>query len=463
MQRSAQLITAEWLITSSETGVRSLRDGAVHVDSNGLIAAVGASTALRESLRHSGEPHTVIELGASILMPGLVNTHTHAAMTLFRGAADDMALTDWLQQRIWPMEAALVDESFVTVGTQLAAAEMLLGGTTTCADMYFYPKAAANAYLSMGLRAQLALPILDFPTRYAADSDAYLALGLDARDQFKGEALLSFALGPHAPYTVSDATFGRINAYAAELGMVVHTHLQETAQEVTDAIAKDGVRPTERLQRNGTLSPDFVGAHAVHLNDADIALIAKHGASIVHCPSSNLKLASGIAPVSAMLKAGVNVALGTDGAASNNRLDLFEEMRLMALLAKVQSNDATAVTAAQAFHAATLGGARALGLASQIGSTEVGKAADLIAVGIARVGMTPLYDPISHVVYAATRDDVSDVWVGGDQRVANRSLAANADRALNESRPVINAIAERVRALQPSAPKKSSDSSTISA
>ncbi|TAG01761.1 MAG: TRZ/ATZ family hydrolase [Betaproteobacteria bacterium] len=448
MQRSAQLITAQWLITAHESGVQTIESGAVHVDGAGQIVAVGTATELRAALDRSGAAHTVVDLGASILMPGLINAHTHAAMSLLRGAADDMALSDWLQKRIWPMEAALVDESFVLVGTQLAAAEMLLGGTTTCADMYFYPKSAANAFLSMGMRAQLALPILDFPTRYAADPDAYLALGLEARDEFKGEALLSFALGPHAPYTVGDATFARINAYAAELGMVVHTHLQETAQEVVDAVAKDGVRPTERLQKLGTLSPDFLGAHGVHLNDADIALLAQNNASIVHCPSSNLKLASGIAPVSAMLKAGINVALGTDGAASNNRLDLFEEMRLMALLAKVKANNATAVTAAQAFAAATLGGARALGLSDTTGSIAPGKAADLVAVATSRVGMTPLYDPVSHLVYAATRDDVTDVWVGGDRRVTNRVLAANADRALNDSMPAVNAFAERVRALQ---------------
>jgi 5-methylthioadenosine/S-adenosylhomocysteine deaminase len=448
MTQSAQLITADWLITPTDTGVQTIAHAAVHVDANGTIVAVGTIKELRTAIDQSGAPYSLIELGASILAPGLINAHTHAAMTLMRGAADDLPLADWLQKRIWPMEGALVDESFVTVGTQLAAAEMLLGGTTTCADQYFYPRSAANAFLAMGIRAHLAMPVIDFPTRYAADPDAYLSMGLAVRDEFKEEALLTFALGPHAPYTVSDATFSKINAFAAELGMLVHTHLQETAQEVTDAMVKDGMRPTQRLQNNGTLGPDFVGAHGVHLNEDDMALLAKNNASIVHCPSSNLKLASGIAPVTAMLKAGINVALGTDGAASNNRLDMFEEMRLAALLAKVQANDATAVNAAQAFRAATAGGAWALGLSDVTGSIDIGKAADLLAVSIARVGMTPVIDPVSHLVYAATRDDVTDVWVNGNRRVTNRLLAANADRTLTDSRHLVTAFAERVRAMR---------------
>jgi 5-methylthioadenosine/S-adenosylhomocysteine deaminase len=448
MQNPSQLITADWLITSTQDGVQTIPDAAIHVSAEGTIAAVGSARELRTMLDAANTPYVVVALGASILAPGLVNAHCHAAMSLLRGAADDLALADWLQTRIWPMEGALVDESFVSVGTQLAAAEMLLGGTTTCADQYFYPKSAAKAFLAMGMRAQLAMPVIDFPTRYAADADAYIATALAVRDELQDEPLLTFAFGPHAPYTVSDATFARINAYAAELGMIVHTHLQETAQEVLDALAKDNLRPTQRLQNNGTLGPDFVAAHGVHLDAADIALLAKNNASVVHCPSSNLKLASGIAPVTAMLQAGVNVALGTDGAASNNRLDVFEEMRLAALLAKVQSNDATAVTAAQAFHAATAGGVHALGLREVTGAIEVGKAADLIAISTSRVGMTPMYDPVSHFVYAACRDDVTDVWVNGDRRVNNRTLAANAQRTLDDSRHLVNAFAQRVRALK---------------
>jgi 5-methylthioadenosine/S-adenosylhomocysteine deaminase len=448
MTQSAQLITADWLITASDSGVQIIEYAAVNIGANGTITAVGTESSVRLALDQSNVPYTLIELGASILAPGLVNAHTHAAMCLLRGAADDLPLMDWLQKRIWPMEGALVDEHFVTAGTQIAAAEMLLGGTTTCADMYFYSGAAARAFLSIGMRAQLALPVIDFPSRYAADADGYLAVGLAARDELKGEALLSFALGPHAPYTVSDANWQRINAYAAELGMITHTHLQETAQEVIDAIAKDSLRPTQRLQKLGVLGPDFVAAHGVHLNDGDIELLAKNNASVVHCPSSNLKLACGIAPVVAMMKAGINVALGTDGAASNNRLDMFEEMRLAALLAKVQSNDASAMNASQAFTAATINGARALGLSDVTGSIAVGKAADIIAISLNGPAMNPMYDPVSHFVYVASRDDVTDVWVNGYHRVANRTLHANAERALTQSHDSAMAIAERVRAMR---------------
>jgi 5-methylthioadenosine/S-adenosylhomocysteine deaminase len=300
----------------------------------------------------------------------------------------------------------------------------------------------------MGMRAQLAMPVIEFPTRYASDADRYLALALEARDALKGEALLSFALGPHAPYTVSDATFQRVVAYAAELGLPIHTHLQETATEVDESLAKHGERPAKRLERLGVLSPDFVGAHGVHLNAEDIARLAKNAGNIVHCPSSNLKLASGIAPITALVKAGVNVAIGTDGAASNNRLDMFEEMRLAALLAKLQANDASAFPAEAAFRAATINGARALGLQDAIGSIEVGKQADFIAVSLDTVGMQPMFDALSHLVYVASRADVSHVWVNGVQRVSHGVLYEDVQRVIDESQSAIRATTARVGAMR---------------
>jgi 5-methylthioadenosine/S-adenosylhomocysteine deaminase len=448
MNQNTHVIFADWLITATPSGARTIEDAAIHFNIHGNIAALGSAAEVLSAIDASGESYIRVELGASILAPGLINAHTHAAMTLLRGAADDMPLMDWLQKRIWPMEAALVDPSFVKVGTQLAAAEMLLGGTTTCADMYFYPEDAARAFIAVGLRAQLAMPILNFPTRYAADADRYLSLALAARDALKSEALLSFALGPHAPYTVDDDTFKRIASYAAEIGLPIHTHLQETASEVDDSLKQSGERPTARLERLGLLGPDFVGAHGVHLNAVDISRLARNSSNIVHCPSSNLKLASGIAPITALLNAGVNVALGTDGAASNNRLDMFEEMRLAALLAKVQANDASAMNAAQAFHAATLGGANALGLSEITGSLEVGKAADIIAVSCNSVGMQPMFDPVSHLVYAAARADVSHVWVQGRARVRDHALVADAQQAIDDAQSSISEISERVAAMR---------------
>ncbi len=438
------LVSARWLITATANGVRSIEHAAIVFDESGTITAVGtaADLASSENIAHR------IDLPNHLLAPGLINAHCHAAMSLLRGAADDLPLHRWLQERIWPMEGELVDEAFVQTGTQLAAVEMLLGGTTTCADMYFYSRAAGRAFLSVGMRGVLALPVIDFPTRYASDADAYITTGLSVRDEFLDEPLLSFALAPHAPYTISDATFTRVLAFANELSLPVHTHLQETAQEVTDALAQSGERPTARLARLGVLGPDFFAAHGVHLNDEDIAMLAHYGSSIVHCPSSNLKLASGLAPVAQMLAAGINVGLGTDGAASNNRLDMFEEMRLAALIGKVQANDASAVSAAQAFTMATLGGARATGLANVTGSLEIGKSADLIAVSLNSPGMTPLFDPVSHFVYAASRADVSDVWVAGVQRVDSGALTGAAIHTMSELSPSIHSISVRVAALR---------------
>ena len=441
---SSTLITARYLITATDAGVTTLADAGIVVDAMGLITAVDRA----DVLIGKGGFATRIDLPDHILAPGLVNAHCHAAMTLLRGAADDLPLQRWLTERIWPMEGALIDEHFVRVGTQLAAVEMLLGGTTTCVDMYFYSKAAAHSFLSLGQRAVLALPVIDFPTRYAADVDAYISIGLQARDEFSGEPLLSFALAPHAPYTAADTTFQKVLAYANELGIPVHTHLQETLQEVSDALALSGERPTARLARLGVLSPDFFAAHGVHLDATDIATLARHGASVVHCPSSNLKLASGLAPIAALLKAGINVGLGTDGAASNNRLDMFEEMRIAALIGKVQANDAAAVNASQAFTMATLGGARAAGISQTTGSLEIGKAADLIAVSLQAPGLQPMFDPVSHFVYVASRADVTHVWVAGKALVTERTPNAVLSQAMAELRLEILPFVERVNALR---------------
>ena len=438
------LVSARWLITATADGVRAIEQAALIFNESGIITAVGTATELAsaENIAHR------VALPNHVLAPGLVNAHCHAAMCLLRGAADDLPLHRWLQERIWPMEGELLDEAFVQTGTQLAAVEMILGGTTTCADMYFYSRAAGRAFLSIGMRGVLTLPVIDFPTHYASDADAYITTGLLVRDELADEPLLSFALAPHAPYTVCDATFSRVLAFANELGLPVHTHLQETAQEITDALAQSGERPTARLARLGALGPDFFAAHGVHLNDEDIATLARYGSSIVHCPSSNLKLASGLAPVAQMLAAGINVGLGTDGAASNNRLDMFEEMRLAALIGKVQANDASAVNATQAFTMATLGGARATGLGAVTGSLEIGKSADLIALSLDSPGMTPLFDPVSHFVYAASRADVIDVWVAGVQRVKDGALTGAAAHTMAELAPNIQSISARVAALR---------------
>jgi 5-methylthioadenosine/S-adenosylhomocysteine deaminase len=386
---------------------------------NGLIVDMLPTADVQA--RYAPKRHA--DMSGHIVLPGLVNAHCHAAMSLMRGIADDVALQHWLQAHIWPREAAHVSAAFVFDGSLLAAAEMIRGGITACSDMYFFPDATARALRQSGMRVQLGLPVLEFPSAYAQDADDYLQRGLGVRDSLRNDPLISFALAPHAPYTVGDATFARIVTYAEELGLPIHTHLHETAREVVDGIAAHGCRPVARLNGLGALGPAFTAIHAVHCNDEDIALLVHHASHVVHCPSSNLKLGCGVAPVSAMLSQGINVGLGTDGAASNNRLDLFEEMRLAALLAKGVTQDATTMPAHKAVEMATLGGARALGLETAIGSLEIGKAADMIAVAVASPELSPIFEPYSHLVYAAGRADVSHAWVAGDCILDNRQLS----------------------------------------
>ena len=363
-----------------------------------------------------------LSLDRHVLMPGLVNLHCHAAMTLLRGLADDTPLMTWLQEHIWPAEAKHVSAEFVHDGTLLACAEMLRGGITCFNDMYFFPEAAGKAITTAGMRAVIGLALLEFPTAYANDADDYLAKGLAARDALRGNPLLHFALAPHAPYTVSDRSFERVATLAGELDIPIHVHIHETLAEIEESLAQYGMRPLERLRRLGLVTPNLIAVHAVHLEPAEIALLASENASVAHCPSSNLKLGSGISPIKEMLAKGVNIGIGTDGAASNNRLDLLSEIRLAALLAKGATGDASVMNAYQSLHAATLGGAKALGLDHEIGSIVAGKSADFCAVSLDDPILAPCYSPASHMVYVAGRENVSHVWVAGKMMLENHTL-----------------------------------------
>ncbi|MBW8365080.1 MAG: TRZ/ATZ family hydrolase [Rhizobium sp.] len=409
------LLLPQWVVPVESGG--PLSDHAVVVQAGRILDVLPADAA---QARYDAVQ--TLPLPGRALIPGLVNLHGHAAMSLFRGFADDLPLMAWLNDRIWPAEKKHVSEAFVRDGTLLAAAEMLAGGITTCNDMYFFPKAAGEAFLQAGMRATLGMIVLEFPSAYASDADDYLAKGLALRDELKDEPLLAFAFAPHAPYTVSDATFGRINTLTEQLGLPIHTHIHETDDEIRDSLKQYGVRPLERLARLGLLGPNFIGVHAVHVNEAEIGLLAQHGCHLAHCPTSNLKLASGIAPVDRFIRAGINLGFGTDGAASNNRLDLFGEMRLAALLAKGASGDAAALPAAAALRAATLDAARALNLDSQIGSIVPGKRADLVAVDLHALSGQPVFDPVSHLVYVAGREHVTHVWVDGKLKLNDRRL-----------------------------------------
>ncbi len=402
------LIVARWLLpvvpedTLLENHAVAIRDGKV----------IGICTN-DESIKHYAAKETII-LTEHVLMPGLINLHMHAAMVLMRGIADDVALMPWLEQHIWPAEQKYVTPNFVREGTLLACAEMLSGGTTTFNDMYFYPEASIQASLQMGMRASIGLVVLEFSTNYANNAASYIAKGTEVRDQYKTDSLVSFNFSPHAPYTVSDESLIQINMLAEQLDIGIHMHLHETQNEVIQSQQTYGMTPLHRLSKLGLLSARLSLAHCVHMTELEMQLLAEQCCHIAHCPASNLKLASGIAPITKCIEYGINVGLGTDGAASNNRLDMFAEMRLAALLAKGQSGDATAVSAYRAIEMATINGAKALGLESKIGSVEVGKCADLIAVKMSDLNLQPCYDPVSHIVYVASRENVSHVWVNGD-------------------------------------------------
>ena len=424
-----------WLVPIEPAGV-VLTDHAVAVRDGKIEALLPAAEA-----RARFADYALMELGEHVLIPGLVNAHTHAAMTLMRGLADDLPLMRWLEEHIWPAEKRHVSAEFVRDGTLLACAEMLRGGVTCFNDMYFFPDAALEAALEAGMRSSHGIIVIEFPSAYAADAADYLRKGLELRDRYRDEPLASFCLAPHAPYTVSDASFRQIATLAAELDLPVHVHVHETDHEIQASLTEHGVRPLERLRRLNLVAPNLIAVHAVHLTPEEIALLARHGCSVAHCPSSNMKLASGFAPVAQLAGAGVNVALGTDGAASNNRLDLLEETRLAALLAKAVAGDAQAMPAHAALRAATLGGAQALGLADRIGSIAVGKAADLAAVALRGLELAPCFDPVSHLVYAAGREHVTHVWVAGEPRVTEGKLLSEAfSRLENRGRLWQNAL-----------------------
>jgi len=362
------------------------------------------------------------ELEGMLLAPGLINAHGHAAMTLFRGLADDLPLQRWLKDHIWPAESRWVDEDFVRCGTELAIAEQLKGGITCFSDMYFYPSVVSELVHKHGVRAQVTIPVLDFPVPDARDADEALRKGVALFDDLKHHPRITIAFGPHAPYSVADDKLESIRVLVAEMDAGIHMHVHETAHEVQEALRKHGERPLARLARLQLLGPRFQAVHMTQVDDDDLALLTEHNCSIIHCPESNLKLASGFCPVERLWEAGINVAVGTDGAASNNDLDLLGETRTAALLAKAVAGSATALDAHRALRMATLNGARALGIDEHTGSLEIGKFADLVALDLSGLAQQPVYDPVSQLIYSTSRDAVRHVWVGGKQLLESGRL-----------------------------------------
>lgn len=415
MKTSTTIINAPWIIPIEPSNT-VLHDHAVVIKDGRIIELCPQGIALD---KHPGA--IVKNRPNHVLLPGLINAHTHAAMCLFRGLADDLGLMDWLENHIWPAEAKWVDQNFVRDGTELAIAEMLSSGTTCFSDMYFFPDIVAKTVQALGIRASVGMIVIDFPSAWGSGPEEYIDKGLAVHDESRSLSRVSTTLAPHAPYTVSDGPLEQVRTYADELGIPVHMHIHETLIEVTDAQAATGQRPLARLKELGMLNPKLIAVHMTQLDDSEIELVASHGVNIVHCPSSNAKLASGQCRVNELVAAGCTVALGTDSAASNNNLDMFAEMRAAAFGAKQAAGNSETLPAWQVLEMATINGATMLNLNDEIGSLLPGKAADLIAVDLNYASTQPVYDPISQLVYSTSREQVSDVWVNGNHVIEEKA------------------------------------------
>jgi 5-methylthioadenosine/S-adenosylhomocysteine deaminase len=410
------VIQARWIIPVEPEAV--IHENHSLVIDDGKIIDILAN----EDVFSKYQPAVLEILDQHLLIPGFVNCHTHAAMSLLSGLADDLPLMDWLQNHIWPAEKKWVSETFVRDGTDLAIAEMLRGGTTCFNDMYFFPEVVAQQSLQRGIRANIGLIVFDFPTVWAENADAYIVKGLALHEELRNESLITTSFAPHAPYTVSDGPLAKILTFADEMNLSIHMHLHETRQEILEQLQKTAKTPLQRLMDIGLITPSFMAVHMTQLSDDEIRIFAETGGHIIHCPESNLKLASGFCPVAKCLDAGINIALGTDGAASNNDQDMLAEMRTAALLAKGLAGNPSVVPASEALKMATINGAKALGLDSEIGSLKIGKAADVVAIDLSDVETQPVLNPLAQLVYAATRHQVSDVWVAGKQLLKKRQL-----------------------------------------
>ncbi|MEB0042829.1 TRZ/ATZ family hydrolase [Pseudomonas sp. MH10] len=417
------LLLPTWLVPVEPAGV-VLKEHGLGVR-DGLIVYIGPRA---EALKQQAVE--VRELPGMLLSPGLINAHGHAAMTLFRGLADDLPLMTWLENHIWPAEGKWVDEAFVRDGTDLAIAEQLKGGITCFSDMYFYPQVASERVHNSGIRAQITVPVLDFPIPGARTTDEALHKGVELFNDLKHHPRIKIAFGPHAPYTICDENLEKIRVLADELDAMIHMHVHETAFEVEQSVEQLNERPLARLNRLGLLGPRFQAVHMTQVSDEDLALLVESNSSVIHCPESNLKLASGFCPVERLWQAGVNVAVGTDGAASNNDLDVLGETRTAALLAKAVAGSATALDAHRALRMATLNGARAMGIQAETGSLEIGKAADIVAFDLSGLAQQPVYDPVSQLIYATGRDCVTHVWVAGKQLLDDKRLTRMDEQAL---------------------------------
>jgi 5-methylthioadenosine/S-adenosylhomocysteine deaminase len=424
------LISARWVIPV-EPDTRVLESHSIAVRAGRIVDVLPTSEARRRYVAQQE-----FERSRHVVLPGLVNAHTHAPMTLLRGRAENRELLPWLTEFVWPLESRWADPEFVADGTRLAIAEMLRGGITTFGDMYFWPDVVAKVAAENHMRASLGLVVVDAPTNWCSTVDEYIEKGLRLHDEYRGDPLVSTFIAPHAPYTVGDETLLRLRRIADELELPVTTHLHETQDEIERSLEKHGQRPLERLRRLGLTGPQFTAVHFVHASAADLDTIVESAAAVVHCPESNLKLGCGTANLPELLGRGIRVALGTDGAASNNDLDLLAEARTAGLLAAGVTGTPGALTSSDLVRMATLEGARVLGLAEVTGSLVPGKWADLCCVDLAAARSWPVHDVCTSLIYSASADQVSDTWVAGRHVLADREhvyldldeLLARADR-----------------------------------
>lgn len=416
MKKVDTILHARWVLPVTES-TPLLHEHSIIID-DGRITALLPTTEARQTFTAG----IVKDYTSHLLMPGLINAHTHSPMSLFRGIADDLALDEWLNQHIWPAENKWVSDEFVHDGSMLAMAEMLRSGTTCFNDMYFFPEVTARLARDVGMRACIGLITIDFPSAWANNANEYIDKGLELRDRFRSDSLIHTPFAPHAPFTVSDEPLSRIRVLADEMDLPIHIHVHETAYEIEQSLKQYGKRPLERLNDLGLVSPNLMAVHFTQATEKEITLLAESGSHVVHCPESNLKLASGFCPVKQLMDAGVNVALGTDGAASNNDLSMLSEMHTASLLAKGVSQDPTALTAEQSIRMATINGAKALGIDQVTGSLEAGKFADIIAVDFSSLELNPVYDPVANLVYSTSREQVTDVWVAGRHLLKDREL-----------------------------------------
>ena len=412
------IINARWVIpVSDKYRDEVLNDHSIVIHHGHIIDILPTADAI---LKYTADEQ--LELTDQALIPGLINAHTHACMSLFRGIADDLPLMDWLNNHIWPAEGRWVSEEFVRDGSKLAIAEMIKTGTTCFNDMYFFPEITAQVAAAAGMRATVGMIVIDFPSAWASDHNEYFEKGLKLHDEFKNHPLINTAFAPHAPYSVADEPMQRVQMLSHELEAPIHIHVHETQDEINMSEEQYGKRPLQRLKELGLLSPSLVAVHMTQLQDEEIQQVADNGAHVVHCPQSNLKLASGMCPVNKLIKAGVNVALGTDSAASNNNLDMLSELQTAALLSKGVAGNATALPAIEALKTATINGAKALGIADKTGSLDIGKAADITAINLNKLGSMPVYNAVSQIVYSSQSSDVSHVWINGRQVLKNGHL-----------------------------------------